>query len=370
MSYAGSDPLRLSDGTEKFFELQLTNLPTSDSIAGHAYWWLSLMFRISVAALLVLTSTTLGWAADARSPASVTTGRTIYDYYCYQCHGYSGDAATEAASYLSPAPRNFVATQRDKLGIERMVSSITHGRPGTAMTSFAGTIDSDQIVAVAQYIRATFMSDSPPQRRYHTTENGWEERIGQATAAHFVRGLVSLDALEQELSPEQQRGRQLFLTSCITCHTGRSTHSGEDFGLRAVSYPRGHYRHDNADTDLVSGASVYRLHDIPAEAAVTSETVEIGRNLYLQNCAFCHAPDGSGRNWIGSFIEPRPRDLRANGPLRDMTPERLHRRIANGIPDTSMPAWKHVLDTDQIDAIVAYIDAALRRPIEKNPVSR
>ena len=48
-----------------------------------------------------------------------------------------------------------------------------------------------------------------------------------------------------------------------------------------------------------------------------------GQALFQENCAFCHAADGTGRNWIGSFLQPHPRDLTAPAFMRSMTASRL-----------------------------------------------
>ena len=41
-------------------------------------------------------------SATAAASDSHETGRAIYNFRCYFCHGYSGDAQTLAARYLSP----------------------------------------------------------------------------------------------------------------------------------------------------------------------------------------------------------------------------------------------------------------------------
>jgi cytochrome c oxidase cbb3-type subunit III len=80
-----------------------------------------------------------------------------------------------------------------------------------------------------------------------------------------------------------------------------------------------------------------------------------GEALFRKNCAFCHAADGSGRNWIGTFMEPHPRDLTDPAFRRAATRARLVQSIREGLPGTSMPAWKSVLAQSDIDAIVAYV---------------
>ena len=84
-----------------------------------------------------------------------------------------------------------------------------------------------------------------------------------------------------------------------------------------------------------------------------------GERLYQDNCAFCHAADGTARNWIGSFLEPRPRDLTGE-VISTMDTGRLKTVIMEGIEGTSMPAWKYVLDKDEIADIIDYIRRLLR----------
>ena len=82
-----------------------------------------------------------------------------------------------------------------------------------------------------------------------------------------------------------------------------------------------------------------------------------GEQLFQANCAFCHGADGTGKNWIGQFMEPKARDLTAYSAAQ-MPPARLKRVIREGLPGTSMPAWKSVLSDKEIKAIIAYISKA------------
>jgi cytochrome c oxidase cbb3-type subunit 3 len=108
----------------------------------------------------------------------------------------------------------------------------------------------------------------------------------------------------------------------------------------------------------VSSASIYAQHDISPDMPSLSAKAGIGKGLWLKNCAFCHAADGSGQNWIGSFLEPPPRDLRDPQFMTGMTVDLLIQRIENGLVNTSMPAWKQVLSREQIGYIVSYISEA------------
>jgi cytochrome c oxidase cbb3-type subunit 3 len=94
---------------------------------------------------------------------------------------------------------------------------------------------------------------------------------------------------------------------------------------------------------------------ITSVTANRTRTALAGKPLYQENCAFCHAADGTGRNWIGSFLEPRPRDF-TDPEFRLLDDaQAMEQRVLHGIPGTSMPAWKDVLGHDEIAAIIAYI---------------
>ena len=111
--------------------------------------------------------------------------------------------------------------------------------------------------------------------------------------------------------------------------------------------------------DVRVGAG-YLVHDQKPVLHKPSALELRGENLFQKNCAFCHAADGTSKGWIGSFLEPHPRDLTSAEQMRGMTRERLARSIAEGLPGTSMPAWKDVLDAAEIEAVMAYISRAFR----------
>ena len=307
-----------------------------------------------VAALLLLAV-----AARAESGAD---GEAIYRYYCYQCHGYAGDARTLASASLVPQPRDFTSVARSELPIERIVETVIAGREGTAMVSFASVLGEDEARAVAEYIHASFMTEEPVDARYHSPENGWTNHERYAAAYPFIDGTTTLAEPWESLSDEQRRGRRLYESACVSCHDQPNSGAGgePEWEPRAVSYPRDHFSHREPQPDLVSGASPYAMHDVPPDAAGLSDRALAGLPLYQENCAFCHAADGTGRNWIGSFLEPRPRDFTDPGFGLAEDRNSMEQRILHGIPGTSMPAWKDVLTPDEVDVIIAYIQESFR----------
>ncbi len=304
-----------------------------------------------------LLAACLPWACQGR--AGPSQGRAVYERHCYPCHGYAGDARTLARSYLDPPPRDFTRADPESLDRPSMIDAVTRGRPGTAMVGFGTVLSREAIASVVDYIRAAFMGGGPRDGRYHTQANGWPRHQRYAAAFPFATGEIPLDTPWEVLTPEQRRGRRLYMGACISCHDrARVLHPGAVWALRPLSYPRG--GHTPGEVDAYSGASPYALHDrAPAHGRLDARARR-GEALYREHCAFCHAADGTGRNWIGSFIEPHPRDLTASR-VAAMADEDLLRVIREGVPDSAMPAWRQVLGDREILAIMAYIRQALTR---------
>ncbi len=198
------------------------------------------------------------------------------------------------------------------------------------------------------------MGDTRPNIIYHTKENGWENHQRYAAAFPFANGEIPLDKPWAQLTEEQQQGKRLFMQSCISCHDRAVvTNEGAIWELRALSYPRRHYSH-RMDMDSISSASPYAIHEQQPDIHTLSQAQQRGAALFQQNCAFCHGADGTGKNWIGSFLEPHARDLTADAIINQAT-ERLEQVIRDGLEGTSMPAWKHVLSDNQIDDVISYL---------------
>lgn len=299
--------------------------------------------------------------SDAATPRE--RGRAIYNFRCYFCHGYSGDAKTLAASYLQPPPRAFTSALPEQLTREAMLTAVATGRPGTAMMAFNDVLQESDIADVVDFIRAEFMQGGARNTRYHTAANGWPDHDRYAAAFPFATGEVSLDVPPEQLSDGQRAGRWLYMDTCVTCHD-KAAHEAGDVVLnpKSISYPRAGFTPADLEVDAVSGASPYGVHAQEPTLATPTNQETRGRELFQKNCAFCHAPDGSGKNWIGSFLQPHPRNLADKTFAAGTDQARLKAVIADGLPGTTMPAWKGVLSPDDIDAVVAYVWKAFVQP--------
>jgi len=127
---------------------------------------LSLLALLVVLATLARSSASGAQGQDPGTPAQREAGNILYDKYCSQCHGLTGDGKGYAAPYLKPPPRNFTAgqfkirttpsgalpTQED---IRRV---IRQGMPYTTMIGWSNFTDKevDEIIYYIKTFSANF----------------------------------------------------------------------------------------------------------------------------------------------------------------------------------------------------------------------
>lgn len=319
---------------------------------------------LTVVALVatVFIGTAFSYDARAASPANrdLEAGRKIYNFRCYFCHGYSGNAQTVAAEFLNPRPVDFTKSDPASFTASHIVSVLKTGKSGTAMQSFRSVLSDAEMKLLANFVVDEFVVKKAPNTQYHTTENGWPNHQRYSAAFPFATGAIPMSRPWNELSTEQTRGKQLFLSSCVVCHD-RADKTGEKviWESRPLSYPRNDYSPSSTSkVDAMSSASPYLLHEIAPKLSDLTPQERQGEALFQGNCAFCHGADGTGKNWIGSFLEPHPRNLQDHTFMQTMSKVRLFNTIREGLPNTSMPAWKRVLSDDEIRSIVSYVARA------------
>lgn len=151
-------------------------------------------------------------------------GKTIYAQNCIACHGAQGQGSNLPIGGSVP-PRDLASPQaRAELSRERMVSSVTVGRPGTAMAGFGGRLPAQDIEAVVDYVRAAIMV---PQ----TDISGTNAHAGRATAAESKSTKTSSGAdmkqpMPNALTGNPVVGERFYLANCATCHGAKGDGKG------------------------------------------------------------------------------------------------------------------------------------------------
>ena len=119
--------------------------------------------------------------AAKNEAAQIEAGRKIYNFRCYFCHGYSGNAQTVAASLLSPPPLDFTRADSTRITPSHIVSVLQNGKPGTAMQSFRTILAEIEMQQVAAFVVNEFIRHKKINTHYHTAENGCSRKTGRFT---------------------------------------------------------------------------------------------------------------------------------------------------------------------------------------------
>ena len=97
----------------------------------------------------------------------------------------------------------------------------------------------------------------------------------------------------------------------------------------------------------------------------TEVHLQAGRELYEQQCAFCHGLEGKGQGQTGvQFYPPVPS---LADPELEMTDAQIHFVITKGIRYTAMPSFAKVFTSDEIWKIVLWAQHLARQPLSRQP---
>lgn len=214
--------------------------------------------------------------------ACVNRGRGLYITHCVTCHGNAGRGDGAAAYLLSPAPRDFGSMRF------RLVSTVNR-----APTE-------GDLVAV---LRRGMPGSAMPAWE-------WMPESDLVALAQYVRELA-IAGRADDLQVRAQR---------------------EDEPMERVEAL------EIATRAMTPGEPIR----IPPECEGTPIDLQIGRRFFLENCALCHGPEGTGQGGSPQVNEDGtpayPRDFTAGVLKGGATHEEIIRRITVGLPGSPMPA--------------------------------
>jgi len=131
--------------------------------------------------------------------------------------------------------------------------------------------------------------------------------------------------------------------------------------------------------DLDNGENPYRRLET-SNPDEFRQHVEHGRQVYYQNCVFCHGDSLSGNGMFVHGLDPIPTNFADKGTIPMLRETFLFWRISKGGPglpdeggpwDTAMPAWEKMLKEDEMwDAILFLYDFTGSRPRAKEEVEK
>ncbi|HJV81291.1 c-type cytochrome [Noviherbaspirillum sp.] len=160
----------------------------------------------------------------ANATADSNRGRIVYSRNCAVCHGDRGDGRSRAQGSLNPPPRDFTApAARAELTPERMIMSITYGRPETAMAGFKTQLSKEDINAVVSYIRTGFMGTNDTAGISGTSSGARHGRpqgmpgTGMPSSTKTLVADMSVP-MPNGLKGDAVKGAAFYMSNCATCH--------------------------------------------------------------------------------------------------------------------------------------------------------
>lgn len=243
------------------------------------------------------------WEPTAPEPVQAETGpdpvrgATIFATTCYICHGEDGLGTTSAPALNNPARlKEFDDTwYRD---------TINHGRPAKGMPTWGTVLSPYQVNDLIALLAA------------------WREGKTIAPAITLSKHLSNaLFAIRQF----DRLDTVFSLSSALTL--ANSTQAAE---IKAA-------------LDLVRAN---RLSEAEARVVALLPPSEMGKELYVSNCAPCHGDDGSGG--LG-------KNLRNSKSIRAKSDKELVEFISVGRKGTAMDGFKNILSEEQLGYLVALL---------------
>lgn len=184
----------------------------------------------------------------------------------------------------------------------------------------------------------------------------WRGRLTEAQVSLLASYVVA--PLENELA------EPLFRQNCSSCHGGRVPRASSEQAARKVILEGGAHETMPVWGEILTEEQTDALVTYTLQAA-RGTPVEVGRSLFVENCATCHGEFGEGGpnpSRTDDVIAP----ISSSEYLQTRADPTLRNIIARGQPNFGMSpfstAFGGPLDSDQIDAIVAYM-----RTWEENP---
>ena len=156
----------------------------------------------------VLSEFTRAPAEPAVAPVVDVEFERIYQESCSVCHGDDGKGAKWGQESLSAKPRDFTsASSQAELTRDRMIVSVTNGRPGTPMPGFGSQLSPGQIEGIVDYVRARFMIYAGDSST--TAEGSYHDR-----------------PFPNDLEGQFERGSALYYANCAECHGAEGDGNG------------------------------------------------------------------------------------------------------------------------------------------------
>lgn len=271
---------------------------------------------------------------------------------CYGCHRIQGLSDGTLGPELTEAGHKFK--------VDYLWESVVDPRANSA-TSFMPkfNLKPDEVKALVIFLKSRRGGNfaEPDIQRYR-------EKVAQGDAV--VQATIKPVSINAATVAKQ--GEELAESrACMACHKLGAKDGGiaPDLSyeglLKEDKWIHDHFKNPRsvvADSimptfrftdDEFSALSIY-LAGLKAPPQITS-----GEQTYKMLCQRCHGDKGDGHGIIATYLDPYPRDLTRAGFMNSKPTERLVTSIRNGVAGTSMPAWGRILNDQQAQDVLNYV---------------
>lgn len=268
-------------------------------------------------------------AVQGSKTEAVSLGEKVYTKNCSVCHGDKGNTAYWAKNGLNPPPRDFTSPgAQSDLTRQRMIQSVTSGRPGTGMMPFNTRLSTEEIAAVVGFIRFKFMGVNPDM---DTGGAPLAQVAGVQTNAGTNNKVAVAKLPEPKLVSDPQPALGLGMPGAMS-------------GAMSGTVPSGK-----------TGGHVINVDMTEVIPNKLKGDMKWGREFYMKNCFTCHGVKGEGNGPRAYFNRPRPRDFTSDASRQILNRPRVYNSITKGRVGTVMPAWGKVLTEQEIANLTEFV---------------
>lgn len=332
-----------------------------------------------VAWLALAACCATAWSGERPLKGGPIKPDVLYHNYCSVCHGDHGDGNSRAKGSLVPPPRDF--TRASELTRDTMLTIVKYGKPGTAMTAWTTQLNDQEIEAVVDYVRKTFMQvalDPRLQRGKAVYAQSCMVCHGdKGQGANIIVGLIPpRDFTTPQARTELTRERMINsvtngrVNTAMAAFKDRLTPADIE---AVVDYVRSGLMLP-ATANAISGTNAHAGRNGPAEAENMMDqpfaaglvgNAAKGEKFYMANCATCHGAKGDGKGPRAYFINPKPRNFRDPGFSKTFNRPAIYTAVYQGRLGAEMPAWSKVLNDQEIADVSEYVFKAFVQPAKK-----
>jgi cytochrome c oxidase cbb3-type subunit 3 len=277
--------------------------------------------------------------ADEESPAS--TGRQLFNSYCFLCHGTSGtgDGNLAAKMGISDVVADLTASKYGAMSSIELAERIAgYKRGASMMPAWKEVLDARQISQIASYVQTLSLKHAYLSGKdvYYSNCAMCHGANGKGTGA-IAKQLDLVDRMPDLTSPRYVNMSQPDLAKLITSYR--------------IKDPKKPIWESQLDENALNDVAAYiRMNPKGLEALGNKLN---GKTVFLHNCIACHGKGGKGDGPLAALLQVKMIDYTSKDSSSISDAQLIH-TISMGVGNF-MPAWYRELSEYDVRDVAAYV---------------